>query len=141
VNKLSSEEVPELSLAERNNVKDIQDSSDLEGKKNFPFTELKSQEFKSFLVTSLSENVTSESRSESTMIEPKTCKELKDKLRDLFEKIKDQARRGTGILLPSPPHQYLEISEPGGMSQWSEVSEVESVQNSHCFSSSSAELN
>lgn len=139
VNKLSSKEVPELSLAERNNIKDIQYSSEIEGNKSFPFTELKSPEFKSFLVTSLSENVTSESRSES--IEPKTCKELKDKLRDLFEKIKEQARRGTGILLPSPPHQYSEISEPGGMSQWSEVSDVESVQNSHCFSSSSTELN
>lgn len=141
VNKLSSKEVLELPLAERNNNKDSQDSSDLEANKSFSFTELKSPEFKSFLVTSLSENITLESRSEVTTVEPKTCEELKDKLRDLFEKIKEQARRGTGIFLPSPPRHYSEISEPGGMSQWSEVSDVESVQNSHCFSSSSAELN
>lgn len=141
INKLSSKEVPELPLAEGNNIKDNQDSSDLEANKSFSFRELKSLEFKSFLVTSLSEDVTSESRSEVTTIEPKTCKELKDKLRDLFEKIKERAGRGTGIFLPSPPRHYSEISEPGGMSQWSEVSDVESVQNSHCFSSSSAELN
>jgi hypothetical protein len=58
----------------------------------------------------------------------------------MFEEIKKQTRIGIGVSLPSPPHQYSEISEPGGMSQWSEISDVESIQNSLCFSSSSAEL-
>jgi hypothetical protein len=141
LNKLPSKEMFELSVATGNNIKDNQDSSDVEGNKSFPFTQLKSPEFKSFLETSLSENTTSKSRSGSTTIEPKTHEELKDKLRDLFEKLKEQARRETGISLPSPPHLYSEISEPGGMSQWSEVSDVESLPNSQCFSSSSAELN
>jgi hypothetical protein len=141
VNKLPSKEISELSVAERNNIKDSQDSCNVEGNKSFPFTKLQSPEYKSFLRASSSENSSSESRNESTTVEPKTHKELKDKLRDLFKHIKEQARKGIDISLPSPPRLYSEISEPGGMSQWSEVTDVESVLNSHCFSSSSSELN
>jgi hypothetical protein len=133
--------ISRISSSSHKDVNKLPSKEIFEDNKSFPFTKLKSPEFKSFLDASLSDSTILESRSESTTIEPKTHEELKDKLRDLFEKLKEQARRETGVSLPSPPRLYSEISEPGGMSQWTEVSDAESLPNSHCFSSSSAELN
>jgi hypothetical protein len=141
VNKLSSKEMLVPSPAKYNNMKESEDGSNVEGNRRFLFTEPKSPEFKSFLVDSLSENVAAESKSESGIVEPKTHKELKDELRNVFERIKKQTRMGSGVSLPSPPRQYSEISEPSGMSQWSEVLDVESVHNSLFVSASSADLN
>jgi hypothetical protein len=138
INKVSLKEMHVLSPAKKNNRKD---DFDVEGNGSFPLIKPESSEFKSFLLTSLSENVIAESRSELNTFEPKTCKELKDELRSLFEKIKKQTRMGTGIILPSPPHQYLEMSEPSGMSLWSEVSDVDTIQNSLFSPNSSIELN
>jgi hypothetical protein len=141
LNKLSSKEVFERSQTGKSNAKGSRHNSDLEGNRSFSLRKPGSPEFKSFLAASLSDDITAEARHESSITEPKTCKELKDELRNMFEEIKKQTRMGTGVSLPIPPHQYSEISEPVGMSQWSEISDVESIQNSLCFSSSSAELN
>jgi len=141
VNKLSSNEVFELSETGNNNIKDGRHNSDLEGNRSFSLINPRSPEFKSFCAASLSEDVTAEARHESNITELKTCKELKDELRNKFNEIKKQARMGTGISLRSPPRQYSEISEPSGMHLWSEISDAESIQNSLCFSSSSAEVN
>jgi hypothetical protein len=141
VNKLSSKEVFELSQTVNNNIKDSRHNSDLEGNRSFSLIKPGSPDFKSFHAALLSEDVTAEARRESSITEPKTCQELKDELRNMFDEIKKQARMGTDVSLPSPPRQYSEISEPGGMAQWSEISDAESIQNSLCFSSSSAEVN
>jgi hypothetical protein len=141
VNKLSSKEVCVLPPTRKINLNESEDDSGIEGNRSFSFIKPKSPEFKSFLVDSLSENVAEESKSELSTIEPKTHKELKDELRSLFERIKKKTRMGTGVSLPSPPHHCAEISEPSGMSQWSEISDAESVQNSLFASTSSADLN
>lgn len=141
VNKLSSKEVFELSQTGNNNIKDGRHNSDLESNRSFSLINPGSPEFKSFCAASLSEDVTAEARHESIITELKTCKELKDELRNKFDKIKKQARMGTGVSLPNPPRQYSEVSEPRGMHQWSEISDAESIQNSLSLSSSSAEVN
>jgi hypothetical protein len=141
VNKLSSGDVVTFSQTRNNNIKDSGHNYDVEDNRSYPLMKSGSPEFKSFLAASLSEDATAELRHESSITEPKTCKDLKVELKNMFEEIKKQTRMGTGVSLPSPPHQYSEISEPGGMSQWSEISDAESVQNSLCFPSSSSELN
>jgi hypothetical protein len=143
VNKLSSKEVLVLPPAKKNKMKEGEDDSYVEDNKSFPFGKHRSPEFKSFLVDSLLQNVAAESKSELSTIKPKTHKELTDELRNLFERIKKQIRMKTDISLPSlsPPRHWSEISEPSGMSQWSETSDVESVQNSLLVSTSSVDLN
>ena len=140
VNKLSSKEVFELSQTGNNNIKDGRHNSDLESNRSFSLINLGSPEFKSFCAAS-SEDVTAEARHESSITELKTCKELKDELRNKFDEIKKQARMVSGVSLPNPLPQYSEVSEPSGMHQWSEISDAESIQNSLSFSSSSAEAN
>jgi hypothetical protein len=138
VNKLSSEEVFELAQTGNNNTKGSRNISDLEGNRSFSMTNPGSPEFKSFCDGSLSEDVTEGARRESSITEPKTCKELKDELRNRFDEIKKQTRMLIDVSLPS---LFSEISEPSGMHQWSEISDAESIHNSLSFSSSSAEVN
>jgi len=140
VNKLSSKEVFELSQTGNNNIKDGRHNSDLEGNRSFSLINPGSPEFKSFCAASLSEDITAEARHESSITEPKTCKELKDKVSNKSDKMKKQIRMGTGVSLRSP-RLCSEISEPSRMHQWNEISDAESIQNSLCFSSSSAEVN
>ncbi|XP_021927738.1 uncharacterized protein LOC110833626 isoform X2 [Zootermopsis nevadensis] len=129
VNKFSSREMFVLppTRNNNNNMNESENDSGIEGNRSFSFIKPRSPEFKSFLVDSLSENVATESRSESSTIEPKTHEELKNKLRSLFERLKRQTKMGIGVSLPSPPRHCSEISEPSGMSQWSEVSDVVST--------------
>ena len=92
---------------------------------SFPSTKPENKEFKSFLIESLSETDNSPSY-EVNLTDTKSCQDLKNQLQDFFDKMKRETRRGLEVSLPSPPNHFSDMSEPGGMSQCSEVSDVES---------------
>ncbi|XP_069686374.1 uncharacterized protein [Periplaneta americana] len=137
--KHSWSDVIVLSPTEKSKLKE-KNSSDSEHNKTLSLVRVSSPNFKSFIMDSLSENGLVETSSESSTTEPKSCQELKDELKGVFDKIKKQARMGIGLTLPSPPQKYTEISEPGGMSQWSEISD-DSVANSVFLSASNVDMN
>ncbi|PSN35544.1 hypothetical protein C0J52_27304 [Blattella germanica] len=139
--KKSSLEVLVLSPPRKGRMKESEDEIDIMGDhKSFPVMKSDSPEFKSFLLESWSETMKLNSNNQANTTEPKSCEDLKNELRDFFERIKKEASKGLDLSLPSPPHFYSQMSEPGGMSQWSDASEAESLQNSAFFSLSNNKL-